>query len=179
MTGFEPGSSCIVSDRSANCATTTSQLKYLFVSHSFSLNPSFFLSISFIRLFTSLPSSVCQSFSYLLCLLLSFSLFHTLCSVSIFLSNIFFLSLYLSFLHVYCLLCGQVNVNASMCMSGNVIMASYLANPFNLSQCLLCYSLLFHYFTFIIYTSFIQCIFLLCLFLTLLTQFRIIITFSL
>ena len=29
MTGFEPGSSGIVSDRSANCATTTSQLQLL------------------------------------------------------------------------------------------------------------------------------------------------------
>ena len=29
MTGFEPGSSGIASDRSANCATTTSQCKVL------------------------------------------------------------------------------------------------------------------------------------------------------
>ena len=29
MTGFEPGSSCIVSDRSANCATTTSLEQFL------------------------------------------------------------------------------------------------------------------------------------------------------
>ena len=31
MTGFEPESSGIVGDRSANCATTTSQVKVFFV----------------------------------------------------------------------------------------------------------------------------------------------------